>query len=357
MTDNLSMEQRDYLANYMRRVSRSFSLVAPEVDSPLDDYLATAYLICRVVDNIEDTLQPFSWQQSRFTEFVELLDYPQSAELILAGWDRLDWPGLTDAEMEMMTAEGGLMLWRIYAQIPDKYRRPIQQWAVVMAQGMERSGDPDTFDYFFTHEGVRLPIRESDYDLYCFYVAGTVGRMITELAIHFYALDDDAARLLTAGSDACGRALQKTNIVKDFAVDLERGFSYLPGEWMSEINFAPLSLAGVPSAWKKKVLLNVVSELEDSVSYVLALPETAVGYRRAGLLMMLPAYETILLAARRLPDLFTPYHSVKISRTKMGQCVLRARKMATDDEAIRAYADEMSDQIRTLLGLAAERVR
>jgi farnesyl-diphosphate farnesyltransferase len=181
--------------------------------------------------------------------------------------------------------------------------------------------------------------------------------MITELAIAFYEIKDGAAQILIQGSDSCGRALQKTNIVKDFAKDLRRGVCYLPGEWLQEVGYTPLQLNGVPTSWKTKVLLNVVRELEDSVEYVLTLPETAVGYRRAGLLMMLPAYETILLAAQRLEDLFTSRHSVKISRTKMGQCVLGARKLAGDNEAIRAYSDRMAQEIRSELGLISAQTR
>jgi farnesyl-diphosphate farnesyltransferase len=357
LTNLLNSQQKRYLATYMKGVSRSFSLVAPEIDPPLDNYMATAYLICRVVDNIEDTLHPFEWQQARFTEFNDLLHSPQMASRILSGWDAHQWPGLTDPEKELMTSQDGQMLWQIYSQIPEIYRLPIRHWASEMSFGMERSGNPYTTDYFFKFEDIRLPLRESDYDLYCFYVAGTVGRMITELAIAFYEIEDDAAQILIQGSDSCGRALQKTNIVKDFAQDLRRGVCYLPGEWLQEVGYAPLLLNGVPTPWKAKVLLNVVRELEDSVDYVLTLPETAVGYRRAGLLMMLPAYETILLAAQQLENLFTPRHSVKISRTKMGQCVLGARKMAGDNKAIRAYSDKTAQEIKSELGLISAQAR
>lgn len=348
----ISKEQRAYLAHYMKRVSRSFSLVALEVDSPLDDYLAISYLICRVVDNIEDTHESFKWQQARYTEFAELLDQPQAAERILLGWDQLRWSGLTDAEKAMMTTENGLTLWQIYSQTPAPYRQSIHRWVTVMARGMERSINPTTGDFFFTHGDFRLPRMESDYDLYCYYVAGTVGRLITELAIHFYALGGGPAQRLLSSSDACGRALQKTNIVKDFAQDLQRGFCYLPGEWMHDINYAPLVLNGVPPAWKKMVLSNVLGDIEDSVSYVTALPQHAIGYRKASLLMMFPALETILLAARRLPDLFTPRHAVKISRVTMGQCVLRARRMAADNGAIHTYVNEMFTQIQAELASA-----
>jgi farnesyl-diphosphate farnesyltransferase len=349
LAENFNPQQKSYLASYMNGVSRSFSLVAPEVESPLDDYLAAAYLICRVVDNIEDTLQPFEWQKKRFAEFSTLLDAPQTAEQILRGWDRFNWPGLTDSEKELMTCEKGLMLWQIYSELPGSYRDPIRRWASMMAFGMERSSNPYTSDFFFDHEQVRLPVQESDYDLYCFYVAGTVGRMITELAILFYDVVDPQKQILIDGSDACGRALQKTNIVKDFERDLQRGVCFLPGDWLKEVDYTPLRLDGVPSAWKAMVLLNVVEELEASVRYVLALPEEALGYRKAGLLMMLPAYETILLAAQRLQDIFTPRHSVKISRTKMGQCILRARNIAGDNQAISAYSDKMALQIRSQL--------
>jgi len=351
LAESFSPKQKSYLAYYMKGVSRSFSLVAPEVESPLDDYLAVAYLICRVVDNIEDTLQPFEWQQERFAEFAMLLDDPHKAEHLLTSWDLFDWPGLNDSEKELMTCKNGLMLWQTYAQMSDRYRAPIRHWASRMAFGMERSGNPYTSDYFFNHGDIRLPIQESDYDLYCFYVAGTVGRMITELAVLFYGLEGQAAQILIEGSDACGRALQKTNIVKDFAIDLQRGVCFLPGEWMQEVDFAPLRLDGAPSSWKAKVLLNVVGELEASVGYVEALPEQAGGYRKAGLLMMLPAYETILLAAQQLEDLFSPHHSVKISRAKMGQCILRARTMAGDNQAIHAYSERMAQQIRSELGM------
>ncbi|MFN2137535.1 MAG: squalene/phytoene synthase family protein [Candidatus Promineifilaceae bacterium] len=346
MFEQLLADEREYLARYMTGVSRSFALVAPEVESPLDDYLATAYLICRVVDNIEDTMQPFSWQQARFAELIEMLNSPQEAAVTLARWGALEWPSLTEREQSMMSSEDGGMLWQIYDKLPDRYRDPICRWATEMAFGMERSGNPLTSDYFFSQKGVRLPHTKADYDLYCFYVAGTVGRMITELAILFYEVGEDTSHTLTAGSDACGRALQKTNIIKDFVRDLRRGVCFLPDAWLREVDYAPLALAGVPASWKAAVILDVVRELEDSVPYVLALPPTAVGFRRAGLLMMLPAYETMLLAARKVTDLFTARHEVKISRAAMGQCVLRARQIAGDDAAISAYAQRMSGRIR-----------
>jgi hypothetical protein len=91
------------------------------------------------------------------------------------------------------------------------------------------------------------------------------------------------------------------------------------------------------------VLGNVMDELEESVDYVLALPYNAAGYRMASLLCLLPAYQTLLLAAQRQEELFTPDHHVKISRDTMSQCLLDARSMLVDNDAILRYSREIKN--------------
>jgi farnesyl-diphosphate farnesyltransferase len=242
------------------------------------------------------------------------------------------------------------MLWQIYAQIPEWARTSIARWAAVMAKGMEMVIDPGRRDIFILQDGVRLPAQEVDYDQYCYYVAGTVGHMITELAVGHYGLKGDNAQRLLLNSEASGRALQKINIVKDFAEDLKRGDCFLPDSWLGEIDYAPLALEGAPLAWKEKVLTNVLAEFEDSIDYVLELPYSAVGFRKASLLMMLPGYQTLLLAAQNHQQLFTPRHKIKISRRTMAKCLLDAQTMVNKNEAILAY----SQAIRVELSKALE---
>ena len=345
MEFDLTPVEKQYLATYMNKVSRSFALVTPCVEPPLDEYLAVAYLICRVVDNVEDCTQPLAWQRVRFAELAQMLKEPGLAEVTLAAWEKENWPGLTVDEKLMMSANGGLMLWQIFAQMPVNAQDSIARWATEMAEGMEKTKDPEQDPLFYTRQGVYLPAREADYNAYCYFVAGTVGHMATELVIAQYGLNGEVNGRLLRNSEACGRALQKTNIVKDFAKDLGRGISYLPDEWMEEVDFDPLSLAGAPLAWKKKVVGNVLVELADSVAYVLDLPHTAVGYRQASLLTMLPAYRTMLLAAQRHETMFTADHQIKISRDTMSQCLLDAQLMVTDDGAIQQYSQKITSEI------------
>ena len=161
--------------------------------------------------------------------------------------------------------------------------------------------------------------------------------MTTELLINHYAIEERSAQRLLENCEASGRALQKTNIVKDFAEDLARGICYLPKEWLREVNYDPLRLKGAPLQWKKKVLDNVMQEFDDFVIYILELPAKAVGLRKACLQMLLPGYQTLLLAARNHRHLFTPKHKIKISRLTMAECLIDAQQMAADNEAIQTY--------------------
>ena len=345
----LTDAEKKYLVDTMNKVSRSFSIVIPSLEEPLNYCMATAYLLGRVVDNIEDCTQPFAWKQQRFGEFHQLIEEPASAPQILAVWSQESWPGLTQDESEMMGEVAGLSLWEIYAR--DTGEEPLHHQALDVRDGRWHASCRRSRSASGAGKPRRSPhlAAESDYNEYCFYVAGTVGHMATELVVVHYGLAEDVTAKLLATCDACGRGLQKTNIVKGFAEDLGRGISYLPYTWHREADFAPLSLAGAPVQWKKKVIDDVVRELHDAAEYVLALPYDAAGYRMASLMIMLPAYQTMLLAAKRHDTLFTSGHHVKISRPTLAKCQWDAHSMLTDNDAVRRYRRRLEGEIDAVM--------
>lgn len=345
----LSYEQREYLETFMNRVSRSFALVTPCFEEPLDAFMSIAYLICRVADNIEDCQQSFDWQQARFAEFKQLLQKPMLASNVLASWLREDWLGLDVNQTRLMQPEDGLMLWQIYALIPDPSKSTICRWISVMVEGMEQVLNPQQEPVMVMHNNVRLPAEEKDYNRYCYFVAGTVGHMGTELAIAHYQFSLEIAKRLLTGCDGCGRALQKTNIIKDFVEDLTHGVCYLPDAWIKEAYGLPLSLKGAPKTWRQKVLTQIMTELNESVSYVMNIPYDAAGYRLASLLCLLPAYQTILLAAQRQDKLFTSEHRVKISRSCLSQCIEDAKSMVRNNSALLQYSQELQNSVEAAL--------
>ncbi len=174
--------------------------------------------------------------------------------------------------------------------------------------------------------------------------------MATELAVAFYGMSGPHVSRLFASCEACGRGLQKTNIVKDFHKDLLRGISYLPDEWLGQTAYRPLALDGAPVAWKRLVIDDVLADLREATQYVLALPYRVKGYRIASLLCLFPAYQTLLRAAEEARKLFTADHNFKITRFTMLNCIRDARSLVNDNEAVLAYSRAAEEAIGSLLG-------
>jgi hypothetical protein len=91
------------------------------------------------LDNVEDCAQPFAWQEMRFAEFQCLLALEEDPGVTLTRWSALEWPGLTEDEVQMMGLRQGLMLWQLYARIPEATQNTIRHWVSEMAVGMSRA--------------------------------------------------------------------------------------------------------------------------------------------------------------------------------------------------------------------------
>ena len=100
----LSPNNSVYLATWMRKVSRTFAVVVACLEAPLNDFLSAAYLICRVIDNIEDSTAATAWKRLRFAEIAQLLEKPALARTILSVWDAEAWPGISTDQRLIMTS-------------------------------------------------------------------------------------------------------------------------------------------------------------------------------------------------------------------------------------------------------------
>ena len=65
----------------------------------------------------------------------------------------------------------------------------------------------------------------------------------------------------------------------------------------------------------------------------------------ASLLCLLPAYQTLLLAAQRHATLFTRKHQVKISKPTMAQCIGDSQRLQFDNSGIRRYSQDVESAI------------
>ncbi len=120
--------------------------------------------------------------------------------------------------------------------------------------------------------------------LYCHYVAGTVGEMLTSLFIGYSPDAMKHREFLEAHAGAFGRALQLTNILQDVHADFERGSCWLPKTTMSRHGLTPAQL--VDPAFKDKALVMLADmiavahrEAQLAFEYTLAIPRSEPGIR------------------------------------------------------------------------------
>jgi len=336
-------EEREFIQEMLDGVSRSFAAIIPLLEEPFDRSVGLAYLLCRVCDNIEDCTNPFEWKQKRFEEFRWLLRHPTQSHEILQKWHGFIWEGLKPAELALQTTHGE-RLWSLFAALPPASQDIIRKWSEEMSLGMEEMQAPNNA-LVQEVDDIQALIDLTALNRYCYYVAGTVGHMCTELAAEHYGFDAQQVSTLKLRCETFGNALQKTNIFKDFEEDLTRGVSFFPKGWLTSAKRSPLALKGADNLWIWRVLSHILDDLSGAVHYITHLPYEAQGYKQFCLCAILPAYETLVMAAGRHPMLFTPEHACKIPRTKMFECLQMAEAFSKDNEALLSKKKNYEEQI------------
>ncbi|WP_336034466.1 phytoene/squalene synthase family protein [Halobacterium yunchengense] len=223
---------RAWCHDAVQDVSRTFALTIDALEEPMATRICVGYLLCRVADTVEDATEiPPAEQASLLRTYDRVLD-PESSV------DAADFL----AEAEPVLPEDRNADWRVVAATPrvlrafesldagaqDAIRPTVREMATGMASFVERYEDAG---------GLRIQSVE-ELEEYCWYVAGTVGELVTEL------LADDASRSAAATMREHARSfallLQLVNVAKDVRPDYrEENNVYLPAEWLSEEDVRP----------------------------------------------------------------------------------------------------------------------
>jgi len=270
-------DDRRYCRAILPQVSRTFALNIRLLAGTLGDAVRLGYLLCRAADALED-----SWPGSaeavheRFTRFLAALDGEHAAAASLA---REAAAGADGREDLGLVAELPRVL-RVAAALPARHLAAVRLGVRTLATGMSR------YAARAAERGDQVPYLDTETELhdYCYVVAGCVGEMLTRLHAAEYALAEDAGfgeRLALAPT--VGEALQLTNILLDWPVDVRRGRCYVPAAWLDEHGLTPRELVGAPH----RELPRLVGRLERLAraalaqvpDYVTRVPRRHVRYR------------------------------------------------------------------------------
>jgi farnesyl-diphosphate farnesyltransferase len=327
-----SLGDEAYQERILPHVSRTFALTIPQLPAPLRTPVTNAYLLCRIADTIEDepVLTPDETLVllRRFVAVLNALEPGAALARELA--PRLIGPTLP-AERDLALHLDRVV--RITAGLRPAQRAAIQRCLEVMCGGMHK------FQCTASLRGLPLA---TDMDDYCYYVAGVVGEMLTDL---FCDYSPEIARRRSA-LDECAvsfaQGLQMTNILKDVWEDHSRGACWLPQEIFSRHGLELAELVpGRPDARFDAAMSELVgvahAHLRNALSFTLVIPAHEPGIRRFCLWAIGLAVLT-LQRIERTPG-FASGAAVKVSHAAVAMTRLLTSAAVGNDWALRRLFD------------------
>ena len=92
-------------------------------------------------------------------------------------------------------------------------------------------------------DAIRCLHSEADLDRYCYFVAGVIGRLLTEAFLtSLPTIAPQSRQTLRDSAEAFGAGLQLVNILRDLSADLGRGVCFVPRTLLDEAGLAPEQL-------------------------------------------------------------------------------------------------------------------
>jgi phytoene/squalene synthetase len=322
----------EFLKRILPRVSRTFALSIDALPEMLSEPVRVAYLLCRLVDTVEDEprLDP-ERRQLLFARFdAELQDGDERP----TGFES-DVQTLVDdgADGELCRNAGAVL--RRYRRLEGGKRHLIRTRLLEMSRGMRiyaARGDL---------AGGRRIHTIDDLERYCYFVAGTVGKLLTDLFERSVPpLTYEALGQVRSRSVSFGIGLQLVNILKDVAADLVRGDCFLPKSLAAANGVATESLLEPANREAALRIVRTVAErarchLENAAEYTMSwgLPEGAPIrlFCAVPLILALGTLEIIESGH----DVLLSNAEPKVSRAFVAEVLSRAREAAESDASLR----------------------
>ncbi|MFB6265351.1 MAG: phytoene/squalene synthase family protein [Bradymonadaceae bacterium] len=322
--------------NRLLEVSRTFSRPIEMLSEELRVATTCGYLLCRIADTVEDhpTLAPRR-RDTLYRAFLGVLEDGEPSDRFTNRFSEVPGDG---PEYELSERLDRVM--SVFRRLPDEVARDCVQWVGEMTRGMQLYGHRPQND-----DGLAVLMNMSDLERYCYYVAGTVGHMLTDLFIHdIDGLSADRHRQLKTTAERFGLGLQMVNILKDQTDDLERSWCFIPASLAAREGLEPMELfepAHRERAHRavEPIFDRAADHLDAAFDYTLAIPPGESDIRLFCLLPLWMAVRT-LVYARGNDAMFREGEPVKIERSEVESLIADCVERVGDDDALRdRYAE------------------
>jgi farnesyl-diphosphate farnesyltransferase len=274
-----------YQKAILSSVSRTFALTIPLLPPIIEKVVGNTYLLCRIVDTIEDAaeLTPEAKKNLSALFLDVVLERAPVESFVEPCLDALKNYSNHD-ELDLIAHTPTVL--RILHTCSSHDQEAVSRCVSMMSEGMSR----------FHGRQTKAGLKDlSEFEDYCYVVAGVVGELLTSIFRHYSPQFSKNIQGHENLAIAFGQALQMTNILKDSPEDRARGVSWKPA------NLSQLDLLQI--AYQK---------LSDSLTYILLIPKEELGMRRFCLL----AFGLAVLTLDKLAagDHFEQQEDIKLSR-------------------------------------------
>jgi farnesyl-diphosphate farnesyltransferase len=298
-------------------VSRTFALTIPQLPPGLRSAITNAYLLCRSADTIEDEVSLTADQKQHFSDrFVAVVEGHDSPLTFASDLVPQLSSATSPAERELIAKLPTVI--GITHSFPETQRTAIERCVRLMCEGMPP---------FQRRASLAGLANMEEMDQYCYYVAGVVGEMLTDLFCAYSPAIEEQRPVLAALSTSFGQGLQMTNIIKDLWADRERGVCWFPRDVFSRAGVDLETLTPGRETQGLTVGLDELigiahAHLRNALTYTLAIPRRETGVRR----FCLWALGMAILTLRKIYHNgdFLAGRSVKISRRTVRATVVVA---------------------------------
>ncbi len=318
------LTDEEYQEHILQGVSRTFALTIPQLPPQLCRVVGNAYLLCRIADTVEDEPALDAGQKRHFSQqFVAAVDAKLPAARFALELSPLLSDSTLPAERDLIGNTPRVL--RLTHSFSANQRAILSRAVAIMAKGMS------VFQANKDINGLKdLP----QLDSYCYYVAGVVGEMLTELFCDYSREIDENRDAMMKLAVSFGQGLQMTNILKDIWEDRTRGACWLPQDVFEHSRFDLKDLSidqnGESFANGLEQLIGIArAHLGNALAYTLMIPRSEKGIRRFCLWALGMAVLTLRKINRNRE--FTSGNEVKISRRSVRATIATTNMLVSND--------------------------
>ena len=325
------------------KVSRTFAINIRILKRDVYRGVLLAYLLCRIADTLEDD-HYFSvdFKIQKLYDYSSL--FPPALHYQEHISEFLHSMRFTYENSASDLVNNTVRVFNELVKLPDTLVAIISRYVKEMAIGMATflQKGLNTRKVFFENQ--------NELDQYCYYVAGTVGLMLTSIfTLNSKNFSPEVKMRLEHRSIPFGLGLQVTNIVKDFVEDQKRGWCYVPRSFFTEAGIDPSDdlLAEKPDRLRKverRIIEHALGYLDEAFRYIMDIPRTFIRYRLFCLWPLFMAVET--LAKFYHEHSFVNGRAIKISRDDVKRITWNTSLVVLSNSALRFLYNKLRPVIR-----------